>query len=233
MIHILKPGSLISEDDPSIEDYEVQYTRVLRHGGYKGEIRHYETEAKNELPSDVKPGDTILIGGSKLNAWEDDEFTNGLVQFVQNMLKVDGVKLIGLCYGHQLIARALGANTGRAGFWELCSKKIKFTEEGREFFSEVDETHGLMQVHRDQVFEVPEGATLLMSSDVCPVQAYYRKGKYLCMQGHPEFTAEIVHSILLKLKMDDEELYTSAVKDLEIPHNGLEYSFALARFINE
>ena len=53
------------------------------------------------------------------------------------------------------------------------------------------------------------------------------------MQGHPEFTAEIVHSILLKLKMDDEELYTSAVKDLEIPRNGLEYSFALARFINE
>ena len=40
MIHILKPGSLISEDDPSIEDYEVQYTSVLRHGGYKGEIRH-------------------------------------------------------------------------------------------------------------------------------------------------------------------------------------------------
>jgi GMP synthase-like glutamine amidotransferase len=52
-------------------------------------------------------------------------------------------------------------------------------------------------MHRDDVAAVPEGATLLGYSAVCPVQAFYRPGRYMAVQCHPETTPEIMEESLL------------------------------------
>lgn len=60
---------------------------------------------------------------------------NTLVQFTQRVYAQDRVRLIGICFGHQIIARALGAPVGRSDIgWEIAVCDIDLTEKGKELF---------------------------------------------------------------------------------------------------
>lgn len=231
MLHILKPGSLKAQASEEYTDYETEYLRVLRHGGFTGEARHYETAELDEYPDNVRAGDTVLIGGSKSDAWADDEVTLKLLEFTKQLIATEGVRLIGVCYGHQMIARALGAEVGRAAEWELTAKNVRLTEKGRELFPEVEESHALQQVHRDQVFTLPPGAALLMTTKQCPIQAFYVPNKCLCLQGHPEFTTDIVRRIVENIKHSDPDAYDVAMRTIDDPDHGLQFGYALTRFV--
>lgn len=51
-------------------------------------------------------------------------------------------------------------------------------------------------MYSDIVYQVPDGATTLASNDMCAIQALYAEGSYISIQGHPEFTGEIMDEIL-------------------------------------
>jgi GMP synthase-like glutamine amidotransferase len=56
-----------------------------------------------------------------------------LVEFTQKVLKQDRVRLIGACFGHQIIGRAMGAKVGRsARGWEISVVKVELTARGKE-----------------------------------------------------------------------------------------------------
>lgn len=87
----------------------------------------------------------FLLGTSRLTsccAWlEFDSFDtttpwiNRLVEFTKQVLAQDRVRLIGVCFGHQIIGRALGAKVGRsANGWEASVQELTLTNQGKEVF---------------------------------------------------------------------------------------------------
>jgi hypothetical protein len=79
--------------------------------------------------------DAILITGSKFNAFDNDEWILRLVQFTKRCLEDGRVRVIGVCFGHQIIGRALGAELGRnTRGWEISVVEHELTEEGRKVF---------------------------------------------------------------------------------------------------
>lgn len=75
------------------------------------------------------------------NAFDDDEWVVRLVAFVQEVLRQRRVKVVGVCYGHQIVGRALGAKVARSegGGWEVSVCEVAQTAKGKALFGGKDE----------------------------------------------------------------------------------------------
>jgi GMP synthase-like glutamine amidotransferase len=81
--------------------------------------------------------DAILVTGSKHNAFDNDEWIVTLVEYVRKALtEYQGrVRVVGICFGHQIVARAMGALVARSdNGWEVSVTETRLTEKGRELF---------------------------------------------------------------------------------------------------
>jgi hypothetical protein len=79
--------------------------------------------------------DAILVSGSRFSSYEDNEWVPKLVAFVSEALKKPEMPVIGVCFGHQIIARCLGGTVARNPLgWEISVSKVSLTEHGQKLF---------------------------------------------------------------------------------------------------
>lgn len=79
--------------------------------------------------------DALLLTGSKHTAFDNDPWILKLVEYTKKALDSGKVKVIGVCYGQQIIARAVGAPIGRSDKgWEVAVTESTLTEKGKEIF---------------------------------------------------------------------------------------------------
>lgn len=85
---------------------------------------------------DLDGVDAVLISGSKHSAYLDEPWIVKLVEFTRRALATEGrVKVVGVCFGHQIVGRALGATVAvNEKGWEVSVTEIKLTGQGRELF---------------------------------------------------------------------------------------------------
>ncbi|AOW05795.1 class I glutamine amidotransferase-like protein [Yarrowia lipolytica] len=177
------------------------FRALLERGGVPSDVEmsYYDVVKDQDYPP-ITDVDAILITGSKFDAHSDLPWILKLTEFTKMALD-HKKKIIGICFGHQILARALGVNGERnPKGWEVASTEIQLTEVGKKVFHKLSKEHDgtlrIMQMHQDIVPRVPEGAELLGSSPVCKVQGLYKKESYISLQGHPEFVPGIVDKIL-------------------------------------
>ncbi|KAG8409546.1 hypothetical protein J3459_017373 [Metarhizium acridum] len=166
--------------------------------------------------------DGILITGSKHTAFADDAWIVSLVEYIRKVLSTSNTPVVGICFGHQVIGRALGAKTGVArGGWEISVEKIELSPDGRKLFGA--SSLNLHQMHRDEVASVPEGLVCLGSSPRCPVQGLYKPKSVLSLQAHPEFDGFIMEQILRTRhdqKIFGDETFDEVMRRSDNPHDG-------------
>ncbi len=150
------------------------------------------------LPPFPEQFDVIYLTGSKYDSYIDNDFNITLITFLQEILnskKMANTKLLGICYGHQLIARALGLQTlpnPHPQQWEIGNVRVIDGALGDFVISEVhrdvvqcnDQTLTLLQNHEIQSLGRSE-------DNVCALQGLYKSGKLLTFQGHPEFDKDV------------------------------------------
>ncbi|KAM6519330.1 hypothetical protein FALCPG4_012973 [Fusarium falciforme] len=179
--------------------------------------------------------DAILITGSRHTAFDNDPWIVKLVEYTKKAIETDRVRVVGICFGHQIIGRAAGAKLGRSDKgWEIAVTEVDLTAKGKEIFG-LDKMR-IHQMHRDIVFEFPPNSIPLGSNAICEVQAFYSPGRYISVQGHPEFTDEIISEILFNrhtVGIFSDELYADAMKRAPIPHDGVAIARAFLKFIRE
>ncbi|KAH8722625.1 class I glutamine amidotransferase-like protein [Phaeosphaeriaceae sp. PMI808] len=139
--------------------------------------------------------DAILVSGSKHTSFHNDKWILKLVAYVQTLLQNFKIPLIGICFGHQIIGRALGAEVGfNPGGWEISAHDIDLSEEGSKLLG--TKSIVLHQMHRDALLTLPEGAFNLGCSDRCSIQGMIVPGKAISFQAHPEFDEFIMERII-------------------------------------
>ncbi|KAK0715187.1 class I glutamine amidotransferase-like protein [Lasiosphaeris hirsuta] len=156
--------------------------------------RHHVVDDVTAYPS-LDAIDAVLITGSKHSAFRDDEWITALVEFTRKALIDLRIRVVGICFGHQIVARAMGVPVRRSDAgWEISVTETRLSEKGCELFGK--ETLKIQQMHRDQALGVPAGAELLASTDKCPNHGFIVPGRVITVQGHPEFTDDIMQEIL-------------------------------------
>lgn len=121
--------------------------------------------------------DAIMVTGSASSAYLDLPWANRLAEYIANVKENHPlVRIIGICYGHQIVARALRAHVelNEKGGWEVGSYECDLTEEGREMlgYGEEEAVLRIQECHRDHVTEVPRGCELLASTSKSPIQGF-------------------------------------------------------------
>ncbi|PTB70514.1 class I glutamine amidotransferase-like protein [Trichoderma citrinoviride] len=186
------------------------------------DVSKWDTMA-GEYPR-IEDVDVIALTGSYGTAFHNDPWIVTLVDFLELALKSTDKKIFGICFGHQVIGRALGAdvNRNRLG-WELSVEGVSLNDQGQELLGVP--SLKLHQMHRDAVLTVPSGIANLGSSTKCPVQILYKPGRLLSFQGHPEFD-ELINEEIIRGDKDtghvfDDETFQDALGRVSRPHDGL------------
>jgi GMP synthase-like glutamine amidotransferase len=175
----------------------------------------------------------VLLTGSKADAFSQQPWVLTLKDKVQALLAAKK-KLVGVCFGHQLIGLCMGAKVGRAPQgWGAGRMSYQWLApdlpqaQGREEVA-------LLASHQDQVFDLPDGARLLATSDFCPVAAFGIDGQVFCVQPHPEFVEDYSAFLLDKRRAKlGEEQYQAFTKSLAKGHDGLVVARMMVAFINQ
>ncbi|KAI1367633.1 putative class I glutamine amidotransferase [Xylaria arbuscula] len=179
--------------------------------------------------------DAILITGSKYNAFDSDEWIARLVQYTKRCLEGGRIRVIGICFGHQIIGRALDAELGRnTRGWEVSVVEHELTDEGKKVFGL--EKMSIHQMHRDAVLSFPPGVIQLARTEVCANQAMYIPGRMISVQGHPEFTEDMVREILEMRKYGGivtDGTYQDGMDRVANKQDGVEVAQAFLRFLHE
>ncbi|RDW69384.1 class I glutamine amidotransferase-like protein [Coleophoma cylindrospora] len=184
---------------------------------------------------DLSSIDAILISGSKHNSFDNDPWILKLVDFVQAILAQRRVRVIGICFGHQIVGRALGAKVDRSDKgWEASVTAIDLTKRGQEIFE--TPSLALHQMHRDIVYNYPEGIEALAYTEKCAVQGMYAARRLITVQGHPEFTEEIVRELLIARHgsgVFDDAMFEDAMGRVDKYQDGVVVCKAFLRFLLE
>ncbi|KAK2601434.1 hypothetical protein N8I77_010883 [Diaporthe amygdali] len=179
--------------------------------------------------------DAVLITGSKYSAYADDDWIVRLTEYTRRLLDQGRVRVIGVCFGHQIVARALGARVARSPLgWELSVTRVELTEEGKRVFRA--ESLRIYQTHRDAVIEYPAGIIPLAYTKQCPTQAMYIPHRLITVQGHPEFS-EFMMGELLRVRHQAGTIPDGPFQDarprMADKHDGVAVAQTFLRFLQE
>ena len=95
--------------------------------------RHHVVQDTAAYPS-LDDVDAVLITGSKHSAYMDDEWIVALTEFTRRAIE-NGVRVVGVCFGHQIVGRAMGVEVGVSGIgWEVAVTHVELSEEGKKLF---------------------------------------------------------------------------------------------------
>ena len=188
---------------------------------------------QGEYPSDDLTFDAYLVTGSKADSFGTDPWIQTLKTYLLTRYE-RGDKLLGVCFGHQLLALLLGGKTERASQgWGMGIHRYQVTQKPSWMNPQTD-TLDMMIWHQDQVTQLPQGATLLASSEFCPNAAYAIGDQVLCFQGHPEFFHDYSRDLLvLRRHAYEPSLYQSAIDSLDQAHQGSAVAEWMMRFISQ
>ncbi|MFT5065490.1 MAG: GMP synthase-like glutamine amidotransferase [Reinekea sp.] len=178
-IGILQTGHAPDEIQAQLGDYDAMFGRFLAGEGFTFDTFNVVDMV---FPANVQICDGWLITGSRHGAYEDHAFIPPLEDFIRNAKAAD-VPMVGVCFGHQIIAQALGGKVMKFdGGWAV----------GRQTYQWGDDELALNAWHQDQVVALPAGAKSVASNDFCENAAVVYGSQAFTVQPHPEFGDQMI-----------------------------------------
>jgi len=153
---------------------------------------------RGAFPASAAECDAWITSPARASVNDDEPWIRDLEELIRELIATER-PFAGICFGHQLLARALGGRVERAAVgWGVGVQRYEVVAH-RWWMDPPPPTPDVVQLvasHEDQVVALPDGATLLARADYCPVAAYELGERAVAVQAHPEFTAAISSRLL-------------------------------------
>ena len=175
-------------------NYPDMFTSIFKNIEKSFEFTNYDVQC-SQYPKFPCECDAYIITGSRYSVYDKHDWISKLENYVIELHKIK-FPLIGICFGHQMIAKALGGRTELANQgWGVGIHKYNLIA-SKSWSDPVLNDFSIVAVHQDQVTELPEGAELLAESDFCPYASFRIDNHILTFQGHPEFTPSYTKQLI-------------------------------------
>jgi GMP synthase-like glutamine amidotransferase len=147
------------------------------------------------LPKRPDECDGWLCTGSSASVYDGEPWIEALAAFVREVHEAR-VPFVGICFGHQLIAQALGGRVERAaGGWGAGAIAMEVAVEAPWMAPPLASAR-LLYSHQDQVTELPPGGRVLGSAPHCPIAMVAVDDDVIGIQAHPEFSRPYLRALL-------------------------------------
>ncbi len=154
---------------------------------------HFDVwRAQREMDMPISSYDGVVIGGSASSVYEKNKWIQRLSDKITAWAN-HKTPLLGICFGHQIIAQALGGVVEKNHLgWEIGLNPLELTEAGKSdpIFAGFNSPNKVMQSHQDIVTVLPPGGECLASSPKCALQSFRIGDRIRSVQFHPEYTVE-------------------------------------------
>ncbi|WP_136717127.1 type 1 glutamine amidotransferase [Halorientalis salina] len=135
--------------------------------------------------------DGCLVTGSRASVYWDREWIDGVREWVGEAVDA-GLPCLGVCWGHQLLADALGGEVEDMGEYEIGYRTVEHDGQS-PLLSGVDPEFTAFTTHSDRVAEAPPGATVFAENDY-GIHGF-RKDHAFAVQFHPEYDMDTAESV--------------------------------------
>lgn len=202
--------------------YPALFARLLAGQGFT-----FETYSVVDavFPESATACDGWLVTGSKYGAYEDHPWIAPLEALIREAIDAN-VPVVGICFGHQIIAQALGGRVEKfRGGWSV----------GRQGYDMGGVTVYQNAWHQDQVTELPESATVVAHSDFCENAALVYGDRAFSVQWHPEFESDFI-AALIELRgpgVVPPDLLSQATANLDAPNDNARLAAQIGAFFRE
>jgi GMP synthase-like glutamine amidotransferase len=150
---------------------------------------------QGEVPASLAECDGWVTTGSKRSVHDDEEWIDAFAELVRRA-REERAPLVGICFGHQMMAHALGGEVRRSERgWGVGAKRVALVER-RAWMGDGPDTFILLNSHADQVEVPPPGAEVLGGNEHCPVSIMTVGDTMVGIQGHPEFVPEYSRALM-------------------------------------
>ncbi len=141
--------------------------------------------SKGEFPGRMDEYSAILVTGSPCSVHDDHDWIARLIELVQEAHGLE-LKIIGSCFGHQLIACAFGGDVGHnEQGWVIGNYPVHIDSQ-YDWMQPQSSKTGLYHFNRERVTRLPEAAVAFARTDEYENYGFTIGDNILCFQGHPE-----------------------------------------------
>ena len=192
---------LILQLRPEDATADSEYACFLKYGGLRREDTHRIRIEQFGIPADLELDDysAIIVGGSPFDISTPEHKKTGIQQKIESdfhqlfdQVVTRDIPFLGACSGNGLLGNYLGTSISTKYREAVGCVTLDITAEGKQdpllagFPDQIDVLLG----HKEAVDKTPEGAVLLMSGSVCPVQMFRVGNNVYATQFHPEADAD-------------------------------------------
>lgn len=177
------------------------FERMLAEEGETWDMFHV---ARGEFPDDDDVGsyDGYVITGSCNDAHGNDVWICKLIALLKQLDSLKK-KVLGICFGHQVLGRSLGAKIGRSlKGWDIGVRTVHLSSSSlSKLFSslKMPSVLSVIECHRDEVRDLPAKAEVIAWSDKTGIEMFKYGDHMMGIQGHPEYTKDILLHLIDRL----------------------------------
>jgi GMP synthase-like glutamine amidotransferase len=210
-------------------DYPELYADLLQ--PHDIEITTYRCD-EDQMPESLSEQDGYICSPSRLSVYDDHQWLRDVEQLLRDMVAAE-TPYVGICFGHQLMAQALGATVKKADVgWGIGAKHYEVVEAQPW----MDSTNDIILAasHQDQVMQLPDGARLMARAPYCPVGGMLIGERAWTLQVHPEFSPALADSLLAtRLALFGEDAAEAARVTLKEPLQQNRIAGWMSRFFHQ
>jgi GMP synthase-like glutamine amidotransferase len=210
----------------------VKFTNLLKAARPDWSYKVYDC-TRGEFPITTHECDGYVMGGSPASVNDQETWIATLLDLIR---KFDAAKtpLVGCCFGHQAIAKALGGTVSKnPNGWGFGVAPTYFSQ-SKGWMLPINSTLNLFAAHNEQVTTLPSKALVVGGDDFCPVGAFTVGGHFLTTQYHPEMTKPffvgLTHAFENYIGTD---VASRARQQAEIKTDGMIFAHWMANFLEQ
>ena len=185
------------------------------------------------FPKSLDKFDGIIITGSPASANDKNLWIEELLIIIRSSIDKK-IPIFGSCFGHQVIAKALGSNIIKnPNGWSFGLVKTQIVADA-PWIAGLEKETLVYAAHMEQVKELPNGSKLLFKTDGCEIAGFSIENSIFTTQYHPEMSGQFMEALTEELSCElGKELTESARSSLNKNAHTIKFAESIAQFFEK